>query len=693
MMRATGRTPARLTKSLIDARRPYLTADHIAEKFTKERMIDPEDAHFLWHNIPLWDTPLYDIPNRQANAPSKQAKMDTEFVLSADQVMAIRELLETYDTITQHLTPGSPLNPDTIAINAAPSLPLSTWPRLIHEVRSVQKTLGHGTTIRLSDLCQLFQGAWNSGLKLRDYLSRLRDEGINEILPGVWHHDPLSNQQPNLLIQPPLPFHIWLEIQQDVAAAGLTSSVEIDLAQPLESLISSLSLVRQMQTQTKHFTQLRWQLSRWPNEPHAVENILKKAWITRRFLHNFDHFSVAVNRPLRAYLAMFLQQSGYNICQRIVCPSWVQSSTRYQHDTHIKRPWSQFLADVRKSSRSIQIQMRHYHMQSQNRDNEIEAKLDPSLLLYKAEKGEDLSQDDIVQLVRTSSLYSLGQCCDTLNKSPSRPTLTVWHQPQLDWIPVTTLPKLAEHRSPNPCVFDFSHLHQAPYFHFQHFLDEVRTRKQRDPEFQFSISGLKGFWQSSRQSSTDFQTIVMELKKRGLCLVSSSADETEQDLTHSEIAKIHQTLHHSGIDSIGQVEIAAPFAGDEPPFWEQYCQRLSKFQEIAVESKHLMAVAINIAPGCRCSLDEVLRGLAIARIGFHRLDRIQMWMKPDSIDAVQSWDELLYRVLPLFLHFGMNDCNWNKNQACNEAIQEPMKALTDMGYNPIVRSFSEWPAT
>jgi hypothetical protein len=70
-----------------------------------------------------------------------------------------------------------------------------------------------------------------------------------------------------------------------------------------------------------------------------------------------------------------------------------------------------------------------------------------------------------------------------------------------------------------------------------------------------------------------------------------------------------------------------------------------------------------------------------------------MWMKPDSIDAVQSWDELLYRVLPLFLHFGMNDCNWNKNQACNEAIQEPMKALTDMGYNPIVRSFSEWPAT
>lgn len=139
----------------------------------------------------------------------------------------------------------------------------------------------------------------------------------------------------------------------------------------------------------------------------------------------------------------------------------------------------------------------------------------------------------------------------------------------------------------------------------------VEKLRQSLPRHRIVIAGLKSFWQLAQQDNVSLEEALAQLKKSGVLQIESSLKETESDLTHLEVASLHQTAHETGLWTFSKVTLSTPFQGKEP-LWQPYIQRLLTIKELATNNKQMLGVSILPEKDCFVSAYEYLRAVAVA---------------------------------------------------------------------------------
>jgi len=149
---------------------------------------------------------------------------------------------------------------------------------------------------------------------------------------------------------------------------------------------------------------------------------------------------------------------------------------------------------------------------------------------------------------------------------------------------------------------------------FDFLVELVWALKHSFPDKDLAVSGIKTLWMVAQSTETDVRSLLTQLKSAGLDHIHSSDLESESDITHAEISRLHLQALTTCVNSVGKAELSAPTQGAGEPLWDGFIQRLFSLREVAFGAARIGAVKITTSPGSFVTPVEYMKAVAIARI-------------------------------------------------------------------------------
>ena len=302
-----------------------------------------------------------------------------------------------------------------------------------------------------------------------------------------------------------------------------------------------------------------------------------------------------------------------------------------------------------------------------------DANTNTSLLLYKREKGEALSTEEMLALAENADLLSLGECARDLSKTNSSQTkLAVAIDPieaaelckmtsdEISaYVETFTSGSLDMRRATLPV--DLSDQTELRGFRLDTLASSIDKTKELFPELSITLRGFKGILNLANILGEPVETVVETFSQSGLDMVESSHNESENGLTDSEIFQLHEQCHAVDINTIAKVEISAPYSGPEAPFWEAFYKRLQGFVSLNKKTKGILGIKIEADQESFITPCEYLRAIALARIVADDIEHILApfgslpTIKPRPTDDVGTVKDAALKIAPLTVFFGASD--------------------------------------
>ena len=147
-------------------------------------------------------------------------------------------------------------------------------------------------------------------------------------------------------------------------------------------------------------------------------------------------------------------------------------------------------------------------------------------------------------------------------------------------------------------------------------IELVTTCLRAFPQIDLHIAGLKALWSLGQASAMSFEELLGHLAQAGVSCVVSSAQETETDLTASEIKSLHQAIHKAGMDTMAKLELSAPTQGSGEPLWDSFVKKAQLLEGLAssASDKKLIGVSIEAAPESFVTPAELMRATSLTRL-------------------------------------------------------------------------------
>ena len=325
--------------------------------------------------------------------------------------------------------------------------------------------------------------------------------------------------------------------------------------------------------------------------------------------------------------------------------------------------------------------------------------------INKADYGDDLSADDFLLLATEASLHDLGRLANAKASAADNglggsiaPTATV-RLPEFKSSD-EVLAKLIE--SCEGCVKKFilepkvialdlaSNIRDAHSWSLSELAELVTACRERFPRQEIALWGMKGLWRLANAASLKLDEAAQLLSKAGLQLFASSPAESETDLTHNEVAAVHEALHKAGIESEARVELSAPAFSSGEPQWASFLRRVEVFAQVQSRSKGLRGIAVSASPDSFVTTSEYLRAVALTRLAAINVAQVTAPLSQIPTISLQkglgtsSHQHPAEKVAAVALHFGANDLG-----AIDVATLSPvaiMQQVRAAGFSPTLRT-------
>ena len=299
-------------------------------------------------------------------------------------------------------------------------------------------------------------------------------------------------------------------------------------------------------------------------------------------------------------------------------------------------------------------------------------------LLYKAEKGHELNEEEATFVARGASLTTLGYCAQikkesTMPRGHASLVTDAWDLEQL----LTGAVGPADHVtiSPRLAFLDLDALApRLPDLNLKAVVATLDIARHRHPRMQLVVKGLKGMFLVARRSGETVQGVLKALKDANVTTIESSSFEPEDDLTVSEVVQTHKAIHKADIASVAKIELQAQYNGTSLPFWESYVQRLMALIRLQTESRGLVGLKIEAAKGSRISPSEYMRAISLARIVAHNVANIiaPFGRIPSLVHSFEpeksSRSRDVLKIAPVCMLFGANDLDYVRLDSVNTRL-------------------------
>ena len=149
------------------------------------------------------------------------------------------------------------------------------------------------------------------------------------------------------------------------------------------------------------------------------------------------------------------------------------------------------------------------------------------------------------------------------------------------------------------------------FISFNDLVKLIKTLRADFSSFSLVLASPKGLWKLAQDEGIGYEVACTHVKESGVLRITSSYEETETSLTHSEIKMLYSAASAAGLKTTGKAELACPPTG--LPLWGAFIDRLVAIRSIA-DANSLDVINVEPAKETRLTPIEYLRAVGIARI-------------------------------------------------------------------------------
>lgn len=194
-------------------------------------------------------------------------------------------------------------------------------------------------------------------------------------------------------------------------------------------------------------------------------------------------------------------------------------------------------------------------------------------------------------------------------------------------------------------------------------IELVTTCHRTYPAMDIHVAGFKALWSLGQNASMSIGSLLEHLASAGVRTVTSGADESETDLTATEIKSLHLAAHNAGLSTIAKLELSAPTQGAGEPLWDSFIKRAQLLASLVHEGPNpgLIGVSVEVAPESFVTPTEYMRATALARMAvpgvatiIADLLRIPTLSQTKGMGAGKQY-HAAEKIASLTLHYGASD--------------------------------------
>lgn len=486
------------------------------------------------------------------------------------------------------------------------------WSGISEKIRQVKKRFPNckvgGLTAK-----QIASHNISTGQGIKDLLTSYKKAGVDFLLSD----DLFFNGDEDFS------FSAWLEVHRLAHKMGLKSDLALRLRDEtaIGQLWLGLPMINELQKETRGF------FLAYVDSPHLpfIKQILVCSFARTVLSELADiGFFVSQNNLLTAQLTMSFGVS-------VLIRSSKDDSKGF------------LLSEVRTAIRKAKRKALPYGVAY---DTEPTPPLD-FMSLYKLQHNSELTAKELFHTIAHYPLPAVG----ILTKKRAEPK----DLRQFHFFHCQKLPKT--HLSPGEkeLFIDFSNFEKNDSID----MDWLFTFIRKGAELRHcTLIGLHGLWQLSHKLQIQISDLFAKFSELGVDTIASSEDETEINLTTSEVISIHRLAHEQGMGSVAKLEISAPYNGKDIPFWDDFIRRLLAFKQLNRQTKKLKGIIVQESQGAFISLYEYLKAIALTNIVSDASIEVsaplrtlnQGILKPKLVNK-KSLNELI----PIFFQFGASN--------------------------------------
>jgi aminodeoxyfutalosine synthase len=418
----------------------------------------------------------------------------------------------------------------------------------------------------------------------------------------------------------------WIDLHRAAHQIGLPSEANLTygFGESWQDRLEQLERIRDLQDETNGFVrlvlvpyQLKHNHDHFSKRESNLED-LKLISIARAFVDNISHISLNWGR-----FGLEFSQLGIVFgASELHGPFFAEKS---------KLPAIKLTRTLGKTSLESLIRnasylpMAHDFVDSAGSRPTPVACQDASLLLYKLENNKELNIAELSSLINDATLLQLGHCSELIKttlglKKPSlfAPPVVVnaadFLQPPevLDQM-IETWSEVLKHSAHKAILINLANTGANPGpLRLVEVLRLVDNLGKDTPGIAVTLCGLKALWNLAQLEKVQLKDLLQTFKEVNVISVESSPNESEVDLTSSEIKRIHKTIHDCDMGSIAKAEIQAVYSPDRGGLWQGFLDRLETIRQLQNETPGV--AGIKIEPHPMLTIAEYMRALSVARI-------------------------------------------------------------------------------
>ena len=445
-------------------------------------------------------------------------------------------------------------------------------PQFIRDVSS-HKHGDHETLYLGSSAREIVHLCIEEGLEPKNLLLSYKEAGLN-ILSGHDFVDAILGKDINL--------SVWLEVHQLAHELGILSTASLYPDQELnfERLSQALQFINDLQGMKRGFLYLDLP------DKGTISEQLKLLSTVRNLAQNIHDLKIDI-RSENLLSAQVKFAFGANVAARCAGGEF-DSLNRTDFELNIKK------------AQGIPIEFEAFSL------NEQKAQTFNSMKLYRLNNTSQHSLEQISEIVSSSPLPAIA------TSIPEKEARADFQK-----LATISIDLINEHCPPpdGELAFDFSSISEGSAEvlpdQLDRLCDYIQTNKLQG---RFQAIGFRGIWQLCHSLNIDLDDFASRMAELGITRVQSSQSEAEEALTNSEVFDLHQSFHKYQIETIGKVELSAPYNGAGIPFWEPFVQRLLSLNSLNEENNLLKGLIVQESRNSFISIKEYLKAVAISRL-------------------------------------------------------------------------------
>ncbi|MGE0172359.1 MAG: hypothetical protein AB7T49_06225 [Oligoflexales bacterium] len=569
---------------------------------------------------------------------------------------------QTLDKLVKHM--GSQTTEIRIVSSNSQTLPFQA---LLESIAKVRQAIPE-KVIRALSAQHIIEYAAREKKQVEHILTDLQRAGVNSIDgrgAGLFFKNFRNHLGARFL-----PSKTWLNIHRQAHKLGLTSDATMSYGygEGPKARLRHLEVLRELQDETHGFVSF----IPLPN-PFCLSDDQ-----TQKREPGYDDLSLIA--MARIYLDNFQMirlpwgRFGLDFCQIGICSgandlegalTANQRVPRFKIFRSVDKPTLEHLAQ-----RANYVAQQRTSLRVPQSGNRFKPDSNVDMLLYKVEKGTNLTASDVKTLASKATLFQLGHCGEIIKKRHNISDSTFF-SPKLivdaDSLrkPYDELSDLMgawgrelEGKQGCSVVIDFAAgKSKSTPLAAEKVFTVMQHLVKSGNETSFTLLGVKELWSMAQREKLPFQQLLRNLKALNTVVIEGSSHETEADLTPTEVREMHSAIHGTDIASIAKVELQTPYVGKSIILWDEFIDRLTLLNDVQERTHGLLAVKIEPASRANVSIVEFLKALSIARILLKNVTNIMCTFARTPLiqSRVSSAIPQLSQLAPICHAFGAND--------------------------------------